>query len=274
MGGARVRYYHIAISNTIVLNAFSYVAMVAPMKISFYDKLEFEARNDYLTCERSVPKPAHPPVRGVIFQPKYHQQPLTSPKLTFHCKKARSGNKELSRGRTRDYSSKAHSAPLEFGKIEVAEQPKFHRFFQPLGIRDGLVEKARYYLFTSAPYTNPKPHDFRPVSNVGVAKMSVSFPLFLKLDEGPSHLRTLKTPDPMNIVLRTEGLSVIDSDEGEFIILKESHTCIQELFSVTANGLHYLKTTWDSVNVGQFCTRKTPEPHHVPSLHFPKGVSE
>lgn len=152
--------------------------MAASTRISFYDKLEFEARNHYLVRSRSVQNVQRLPTRGVIFQPKYHQKSFISPSFVFHSEKARAGcTKEVSKSRKR--RSEVFNTPVQaYDKKWEVEEPKhkFSVYFPVLGTRDGLTENARYRLLISeTPYTNPKPHDFRPVSlsmakNIGVPR--------------------------------------------------------------------------------------------------------
>ena len=52
--------------------------------------------------------------------------------------------------------------------------------------------------------------------------------LLFKLDDGPYTLRTLKTPDPTNLKLQIEGLSVINCDQGEFkYTFRSKHSLIE-----------------------------------------------
>ena len=206
--------------------------MATSTRISFHDKLDFEARNHFLTRSRSAQTVGLATSRGVIFQPRYHQTSFARPNFVFHCKKARAGCREVSRR-----ISEMNRPALAYDNNGVAEEPK-HKlslYFPVLGTRDGLTEKARYYLSTSkTPYTNPKPHDFRPVSPLVVDAVMYPyhhFCLFCKLDDGPYTLRTVKTPDPTNLKLQIEGLSVINCDKGEFMYtFRSKHSLIENDF--------------------------------------------
>ena len=170
--------------------------MEALSRISFYDKLEFEARNHFLARTRSAQKVGHSPGRGVIFQPRYHQKSFVSPNFVFHCKQARAGCKEVSKSIKRSEACRPVLAYDKNGTVEDFKC-KFCVHLPVLGTRDGLTEKARYNLLTSkTPYTNPKPHDFRPVSN-GQSRVCLNHYLLLsQAGWGSLHSSYIEDPRP------------------------------------------------------------------------------
>ena len=161
-------------------------------KVSFEGKRLFVATTSLQSravTPLSLPPPDLVPkaLRGVIFQPRHHKCSLSEQQLVYSKRYGMVGwsqprdpstyryNEHLVWAKERGTSRSLDRSSLLTYKDELLEhvlqqspasKHGFRTLFKPLGSRDGLQAVARHRLnIAQRPFRNPKPHDFRPVSN-------------------------------------------------------------------------------------------------------------
>lgn len=197
------------------------------MLVSYRDKATFAARQSYLrnkgryTHVTTAVQSSNP----LDFTPRNHRYTRRSPRMDFKVECDQLTCPKVA------VVSEGHSTDREDLKPFGTRATDFARHFRGKKPRDSLPDIARCNRgFLRFPFSNPKPHDFRPLD-----------------DKAPNmQLGRLLTPDPLNLRLKQRALS------GD-----HNHAYNQ------TRSLYHRDT-------GKFITSRTESPKYQTSKYFPK----
>ena len=140
-------------------------------KNKFNAKTQLDSRQPYVECvqHRHKLKGWEKALRGIVFQPRYHQRTLSEPQFRFKTKQE--DNAEYCISALVTSRSSVINRRYAFIKSDCFQdtedkdfRSKFYTCFRPMGCHDDIMGKVHDYMdFVSHPYTNPQPHDHRPV---------------------------------------------------------------------------------------------------------------
>lgn len=113
-------------------------------------------------------------LRGIVFQPRYHQRSLSETPFNFNAIQEDHPEYRLSllRSRSTNIGRKNSITKTDYYiNWESDHKSDFYTRFKPMGCQDDIMNKVHDYMdFVSHPYTNPQPHDHRPVWEQGLQR--------------------------------------------------------------------------------------------------------